>query len=114
MRFKNFGTEMIRVPVKAWVFPRLEGPLEEGVSTFTVNTTMTLSKDASYPPTIEMHDATDEGGDDAIVVTHLYEPGEVSEDFDPDDPIVQVLLRAHPDLRPYEVPSVWDRLKNER
>jgi hypothetical protein len=38
-------------------------------------------------------------------------PDEVTEDFDPNDPIVQLMLKAHPELRPIVVPNVWERLR---
>lgn len=41
----------------------------------------------------------------------FVEPGEVTTDFDPEDPIVQLMLKAHPDLRPYVTPTVWERLR---
>jgi hypothetical protein len=41
----------------------------------------------------------------------FIEPGEVTIDFDPDDPVVQLMLKAHPELRPIVVPSVWERLR---
>jgi hypothetical protein len=46
-----------------------------------------------------------------IVERSFVEPGEVTADFDPDDPIVQLMLKAHPELRPIVVPSVWERLR---
>jgi hypothetical protein len=41
----------------------------------------------------------------------LVEPGQVTNEFDPDDPNVQLMLKAHPELRPIVVPSVWERLR---
>lgn len=46
-----------------------------------------------------------------IVERSFVEPGEVTADFDPDDPIVQLMLKAHPELRPIVVLSVWERLR---
>lgn len=47
-----------------------------------------------------------------VVEKSFVEPGEVTADFDPDDPIVQLMLKAHPELRPIVVLSVWERLRN--
>ncbi len=41
----------------------------------------------------------------------LVEPGEVTQDFDEEDPLVQIMLKAHPELRPYVCPTVWDRIR---
>jgi hypothetical protein len=40
----------------------------------------------------------------------LVEPGEVTSEFEPDDPLVQMMLRAHPELRPYVTRTVWERI----
>lgn len=42
----------------------------------------------------------------------LIEPGEVTAEFEEDDPVVQAMLKAHPELRPFVVPSVWERIRN--
>jgi hypothetical protein len=42
----------------------------------------------------------------------LVMPGEVTTDFDPDDPVVQLMLKAHPDLRPLVTLSRWEWLRN--
>jgi hypothetical protein len=41
----------------------------------------------------------------------IVEAGDVTTDFDPEDPVVQLMLKAHPELRPIVVPSVWERLR---
>lgn len=53
----------------------------------------------------------DKGSFIQIVERNFVEPDEVTQDFDPDDPIVQLMLKAHPELRPIVVPSVWERLR---
>jgi hypothetical protein len=69
VRFKNFSSNLITVPYKAWRHPQ--------------------------------------GGH--LAMNLIVEPG-VSEEFDPDDPVVQLLLKAHPELRPFVVPSAWDKI----
>lgn len=49
-------------------------------------------------------------GEEHITISHVYDPGDVSEDYDPEDPVVRLLLQAHPELKPYVVPSVWEHL----
>ena len=41
----------------------------------------------------------------------VIEPGEVTTDFDPDDPLVQRMLTAHPELRPIVTLSRWELLR---
>ena len=53
------------------------------------------------------------GGSDfvQIVEKHIMGPGEVTQEFDPDDPYVQRMLKVHPELRAYVGPTVWERLR---
>jgi hypothetical protein len=44
-------------------------------------------------------------------MAYILEPGDVTEDFDENDSIVQLMLKAHPELRSIIVPSVWERLR---
>ncbi len=46
-----------------------------------------------------------------IVEKRIMEPGEMTGEFDPDDPFIQRMLKIHPELRPYVAPSVWERLR---
>jgi hypothetical protein len=49
----------------------------------------------------------------AILITEKFimEPGEVTTDFDADDPIVQIMLKVHPELRPYVTPTIWEWIR---
>jgi hypothetical protein len=46
-----------------------------------------------------------------ILVSQIIGSGDVTKDFDPEDPAVQVMLKAHPELRPYVTPTVWEHLR---
>jgi len=45
-----------------------------------------------------------------IEIVHRIEGNEITEDLDPEDPLVQKMLKAHPDLRPYVTPTAWEHL----
>jgi hypothetical protein len=47
-----------------------------------------------------------------VVEFKLIEPGEVTAEFEENDPVVQVMLNAHPELRPFVVPSVWEWIRS--
>lgn len=49
-----------------------------------------------------------DGGRIALAM-HL-EPGEITEQFDPNDPLVQLMLKAHPELRPVVLRNAWERI----
>lgn len=49
-----------------------------------------------------------------VVESRVVEAGDVTADFDPSDPTVQLMLKAHPELRPIVVLGVWDRLRTLR
>lgn len=40
----------------------------------------------------------------------LFDPGEVSDELEPEDPIAKLLLKAHPELRPFTLPTLWERI----
>jgi hypothetical protein len=45
-----------------------------------------------------------------ITVNLRLEPGELTVELDPADPLVQVLLKAHPELRPVVLATAWQRV----
>jgi hypothetical protein len=45
-----------------------------------------------------------------IVENLLVEPGEISQEFDESDPIVQRMLKVHPELRPVVLATAWQRI----
>ena len=122
MRFKNFGSDAIVVPIKVWGLPAMQGPQLEGVETFTVRQSFGLSVEGPLSMTDEelavvarvqeAREAEQILPDQYISIQRIMEPGYITEDFDPEDPIVQIMLKAHPELKPFVVPSVWERLVN--
>jgi hypothetical protein len=49
----------------------------------------------------------------SITLSMNVEPGDLTPEFDPADPIVQLMLRAHPELRPVVMRTAWQRVLNE-
>jgi hypothetical protein len=45
-----------------------------------------------------------------IGLSVTIESGEITDDFDPNDPIVRLMLKAHPELRPVVMANAWERL----
>ncbi len=45
-----------------------------------------------------------------ITLSLGIEPGDITDEFDPNDPIVQVMLKAHPELRPVVLATAWERV----
>lgn len=45
-----------------------------------------------------------------ITLSVAVDPGEVTTDFDPEDPLIQLMLKAHPELRPYIVRNAWEKI----
>lgn len=45
-----------------------------------------------------------------ILLSMSFDPGEITQDFDPSDPIVQRMLQAHPELRPVIMATAWERV----
>lgn len=48
--------------------------------------------------------------DGQITLSLRIEPDELTHDFDPEDPIVQLMLKAHPELRPVVVKTAWEKI----
>jgi len=44
-----------------------------------------------------------------IKISQVFDGGEVTSNFGPEDPMTQVFL-AHPAFKPYEPPTIWERL----
>jgi hypothetical protein len=50
--------------------------------------------------------------DGFLTVSVAVDAGEITEDFDPKDPIVQLMLKAHPELRPITLATAWERIQS--
>lgn len=48
-------------------------------------------------------------GDDRIDLTLIFEAGEITDDFGPENPMGQ-LLQKHPSFEVFSYKTVWDRL----
>jgi hypothetical protein len=42
-----------------------------------------------------------------------FDPGEITGEFDENDPVVQLLLKAHPELRPVVIATSWQRVLDD-
>lgn len=51
--------------------------------------------------------------DGYISLSLAVEPGEITDEFDPQDPFVQLMLKAHPELRPVTLATAWERVLGE-
>jgi hypothetical protein len=51
--------------------------------------------------------------DNHITLSLTIEPDELTDEFDPDDPMVQLMLRAHPELRPVIMRTAWQKVLDE-
>lgn len=49
------------------------------------------------------------GTTDFIAINARFGPGEVTEDFPPENPMTQILGK-HPAFKPFVIPTIWDRL----
>lgn len=52
-------------------------------------------------------------GDGHISLALCVEPGDITDEFDPEDPIVALMLKAHPELRPVVMRTAWQKVLDE-
>jgi len=83
VRFRNYSSDLISVPLQVWIYP---GARKEPLGD--------LSR----------------SGAGFITLSVEVPSGEVTQEFDPDDPIVKLMLKAHPELRPYVVKNAWEKV----
>lgn len=55
----------------------------------------------------------DAPGENHITLSLTVEPDELTQDFDPESPLVQLMLKAHPELRPFVLKTAWQKVLDE-
>ncbi len=48
-----------------------------------------------------------------ITLALVVEPDELTDEFDDNDPILKLLLKAHPELRPVVMRTAWEKVLDE-
>lgn len=126
MRFKNHSGSPICVPLMRWarigidfastpdatVITQVPSSEEGAVLVSTVTVSMSIDADvgANMMRAAPVADPVVGNADGEIALSISFDANEISTEFDPEDPILKRLLGAHPELRPYVCPTLWDHL----